>query len=278
MKMGKGCKIGNVRIVGKGEVILGDNVAIGDGVTINVSERLFVDDRSMIGDHFEIEGHFIEIGKEFWSGRYCGIGGGSCFEKLSSLKIGHQCHLGDFGFINTARTVKIGDEVGLGQFTRVYAHGAYENFLNGFPAEFGPVTLEDRVWCPNAIIMPNVTIGHDTVVGAGAVVTKSLPPRCLALGVPAKVVKENCFPKKFSKEERIDMIGHFVSHFVNDIYFTKDIKQSGTRVFVGRTLFDLEEMVIDGEANELAERFKNELRRYGVRFRYYNKDGVYSKW
>jgi len=278
VKMGKGCKIGNVRIVGKGEVILGDNVAIGDGVTINVSERLFVDDRSMIGDHFEIEGHFIEIGKEFWSGRYCGIGGGSCFEKLSSLKIGHQCHLGDFGFINTARTVKIGDEVGLGQFTRVYAHGAYENFLNGFPAEFGPVTLEDRVWCPNAIIMPNVTIGHDTVVGAGAVVTKSLPPRCLALGVPAKVVKENCFPKKFSKEERIDMIGHFVSHFVNDIYFTKDIKQSGTRVFVGRTLFDLEEMVIDGEANELAERFKNELRRYGVRFRYYNKDGVYSKW
>lgn len=278
IKKGKGCKIGNVKMIGKGEIVLGDDVTISNDVIINVSERLFIDDRSMIGDHFEIEGRCIEIGKEFWSGRYCGIGGGSCFEKLSSLKIGHQCHLGDFAFINTARAVKIGDEVGLGQFTRVYTHGAYESFLEGFPVEFGPVTLEERVWCPNAMIMPNVTIGHDTVVGTGAVVTKSLPSGCLALGVPAKVVKENCFPRKFSKEEKIRMIEQFINHFVSDIQFSKDIKQFGTKVSVSGTLFDLDEMIIDGEANELTEKFKNELRRYGVRFHYYNKDGVYAKW
>lgn len=277
-KTGKGCKIGNVKIIGEGEIILGDNVVMGNDVVINVSERLFVDDRSMIGDYFEIEGRNIKIGKEFWSGRYCGIGGGSCFEKLSMLEIGHQCHLGDFAFINTARFVKIGNEVGLGQFTRVYAHGAYESFLNGFPVEFGPVTLEDRVWCPNAIIMPNVAIEHDTVVGAGAVVVKSLSSGCLALGVPARVVKENCFPRKFSKEEKTKMIEQFVNHFVNDIQFSKDIRQLGTKVFVGETSFDLEEMVIDGEANGLTERFKNELRRYGLRFHYYNKDGAYAKW
>jgi len=81
-----------------------------------------------------------------------------------------------------------------------------------------------------------------------------------------------------SKEEKIKMIEQFINHFVNDIHFSKDVKQSGTKVFVGRTLFDLEEIVIDGEANKLTERFKNELRRHGVRFRYYNKDGVYAKW
>lgn len=278
IKTGKRCKIGNVKIIGKGKIILGDDVTIGNNVVINVSELLFVDDRSMIGDHFEIEGRYIKIGKEFWSGRYCGIGGGSCFEKLSILEVGYQSHLGDFAFINTARPVKIGDEVGLGQFTRVYTHGVYESFLNGFPVDFGPITLEDRVWCPNATILPNVTIGHDTVVGAGAVIVKSLPSGCLALGVPAKVVKENCFPRKFSKQEKIKMIEQFINHFINDIQFSKDIRQSGTKVFVGRTSFDLEETVIDGEANELTERFKNELRRYGVRFRYYNKDGIYAKW
>ena len=277
-KVGKGCKIGNVKIIGKGEIILGDNVTIGNEVIINVSEHLFVDDRSTIGDYFEIEGRHIEVGKEFWSGRYCGIGGGSCFEKLSSLKIGHQCHLGDYAFINTARPVMIGDEVGLGQFSRVYTHGAYQSFLNGFPVEFGPVTLEDRVWCPNAIIMPNVTIGHDTVVGAGAVVVKSLPPRCLAVGIPAKVVKENCFPKKFSREEKARMIEQFINHFLNNIQRSRHVKQSETKVFIGKTLFDLEKMIIEGEANELTERFKNELRRYGVRFRYYNKNGIYTKW
>jgi len=278
IRSGKGCKIGNLKVLGKGDIILGDNVTIGDNVVINVSKRLFVDDRSMIGDHFEIEGRQIEIGKEFWSGRYCGIGGGSCFEKPSSLTVGHQCHLGDFAFVNTARAVKLGDEVGLGQFTRVYAHGAYESFLKGFPVEFGPVSLEDRVWCPNAVIMPNVTIGHDTVVGAGAVVTKSLPPGCVAVGVPARVIKENCFPRKFSVQEKTKMMKDFIAHFLKDIQFSKDLKQSGTRVTVEGAIFDLDGMMIEGRASDLSERFKNELRRHGVRFRYYNKDGTYAKW
>lgn len=278
IRTGKRCKIGAVKMVGKGDVVFGDDVIIGDNVVINVSERLFVGDRSMIGDHFEIEGRYIEVGKEFWSGRYCGIGGGSCFEKRSSLRIGHQCHLGDFAFINTARAVRIGDEVGLGQVTKVYTHGAYQSFLAGFPVEFGRVTLEDRVWCPNAIILPNVTIGHDTVVGAGAVVTSSLPSGCIAVGVPAKVIKESCYPKKYSKQEKTKMIRDFVAHFLKDIQCSKEIKQSGTRIAVSGALFDLDEMTIDGKADELSERFKNELRRYGVRFRFYNKDGVYARW
>jgi sugar O-acyltransferase (sialic acid O-acetyltransferase NeuD family) len=42
----------------------------------------------------------------------------------------------------------------------------------------------------NVTILPNVKIGRNCIVGAGAVVTKNIPDNCLALGVPAKVVKE----------------------------------------------------------------------------------------
>lgn len=281
---GKSCKIGeNLKILGKGTVTLGDQVTIRDNVVFNVTENLVIGDRSVIGNNFIIEGRDIRIGKEFWSGRFCGIGGGSRFEKLSSLKIGDMCHLGDFGFINTARPVVIGDEVGLGQFTRLYAHGAYLSFLKGFPVEFGPITLEDRVWCPSAVIMPNVTIGHDTVVGTGAIVTKSLPPGCLALGTPAKVIKENCYPKKFTEKEFNQLIKQFIAHFKQDILTPREarmarIKQVKSRAFVGKTLFDFGDYHIEGPATPLTERFKDELRRYGVRFRYYNKDGVYVPW
>lgn len=41
-----------------------------------------------------------------------------------------------------------------------------------------------------SIIMPGVTIGRGAVIGAGSVVTKDVPDYCLALGVPAKVIKE----------------------------------------------------------------------------------------
>jgi acetyltransferase-like isoleucine patch superfamily enzyme len=45
---------------------------------------------------------------------YAKIGGGSSFELRSKLRIGHYCHIGMYCFINTARPVYIGDEVGLG--------------------------------------------------------------------------------------------------------------------------------------------------------------------
>ncbi len=51
-----------------------------------------------------------------------------------------------------------------------------------------PITLGDNVWLGGGVIVcPGVTIGDDSVVGAGAVVTRDLPAGVVALGAPAKV-------------------------------------------------------------------------------------------
>lgn len=54
-----------------------------------------------------------------------------------------------------------------------------------------PITIEDNVWLGGGVIVcPGVTIGEDTVVGAGAVVTRDLPSGVVAVGVPARVLRE----------------------------------------------------------------------------------------
>ena len=54
-----------------------------------------------------------------------------------------------------------------------------------------PVVIEDDIWIgANAVILPSITIGHHSVVAAGAVVTKNVPPHSLVAGVPAKVIKQ----------------------------------------------------------------------------------------
>ena len=54
-----------------------------------------------------------------------------------------------------------------------------------------PIVLGDNVWLGSAVVVcPGVTIGDDTVVGAGAVVTRNLPAGVVAAGVPAKVLRE----------------------------------------------------------------------------------------
>lgn len=54
-----------------------------------------------------------------------------------------------------------------------------------------PVIIKDDIWIgANAVILPGVTIGNHSVVAAGAVVTKNVPPHSLVAGVPAKIIKQ----------------------------------------------------------------------------------------
>lgn len=54
-----------------------------------------------------------------------------------------------------------------------------------------PITLEDNVWLGGGVVVcPGVTIGENSVVGAGAVVTRDIPPNVVAVGNPARVIKQ----------------------------------------------------------------------------------------
>lgn len=53
-----------------------------------------------------------------------------------------------------------------------------------------PVRIEDGAWIGGgAIILPGVTIGRNCVIGAGSVVTRSIPDNCVAVGNPCRVIK-----------------------------------------------------------------------------------------
>jgi len=54
-----------------------------------------------------------------------------------------------------------------------------------------PITVEDNVWiCSNVIVLAGVTIGKNSVVGAGSVVTKDVPPNCFVAGNPCKIIRK----------------------------------------------------------------------------------------
>jgi len=54
----------------------------------------------------------------------------------------------------------------------------------------GPIIIHDNVWIgERAVILPGVIIGRNSIIGANAVVTKNIPEYCIAVGVPAEVIK-----------------------------------------------------------------------------------------
>lgn len=99
----------------------------------------------------------------------------------------------DFGCtILDAARVELGDWVILGPSVLISTinHPLSTQGRRDRIATARPVVIGDDVWIGgNATVLPGVTIGSNVVIGAGAVVTKSIPANSLALGVPARVVR-----------------------------------------------------------------------------------------
>lgn len=109
-----------------------------------------------------------------------------------NVSIGKNCFM-NFGFtVLDTSLVIIGDRVQFGPNVHIYTAGHETSVLSRIKfVEFGhPIRIEDDCWIGgNVIILPEVTIGRGCTIGAGAVVTKSIPPYSVALGSPARVVK-----------------------------------------------------------------------------------------
>lgn len=88
--------------------------------------------------------------------------------------------------------VNIGDHVMIGPNVGIYTvnHPLTAKGRRQYLAKATPINIGNDVWIGgNVTILPGVTIGNNTVIAAGAVVTKDVPDNTLVGGVPAKVIK-----------------------------------------------------------------------------------------
>lgn len=94
--------------------------------------------------------------------------------------------------IMCAKEITIGNGVRIGRNVSIRDYNGTHVIVNDSYVNHAPVHIEDHVWlCSGCNIMPGVTIGEGSVVATNAVVTKSVPPRSLVAGVPAKVIKSD---------------------------------------------------------------------------------------
>ena len=101
---------------------------------------------------------------------------GTCLHAYSSIKIGKYCLI--------AANCQLIDSSG-----HDLSFNDVDNRINT-KGTSNSITLEDSVWLgANVIVLPGVTIGKGSIIGAGSVVTKDIPPMVVAAGNPARVIK-----------------------------------------------------------------------------------------
>lgn len=127
------------------------------------------------------------------------VGEGCWIEPPLRANWGCNTHLGKNVYANFNLTlvddthVYIGDSVMIGPNVTITAAGhPIDPDLRRQVMQYNfPVRIEENVWIgAGAILLPGVTVGKNSVIGAGSVVTRDIPPNVVALGTPCRVLRE----------------------------------------------------------------------------------------
>jgi acetyltransferase-like isoleucine patch superfamily enzyme len=264
-KIGKDCKIeANNLIAGTG-VIIGDNV--------NIScENFKIGNNCIIGNNVTINCHTFDCDDWLFMADGVEIGRGGCNGPNSKVKIGKHVGIFENTIINPSEEVTIGNDVGIGADVMIWTHGAWLDVMKGFPADFGPVSIGNDVWLPaRSIVLPNVEIGNDIVIGIGSIINRDLPSGCFAAGSPCKVIKKDCYPVDLSDEEKFNILSSICKDWIELMKFKgvyAGLLVEPDKIVLDRgkeTVFDIENRTIEGFEDEVSEDFRDYLRRRGVK-------------
>ncbi len=117
--------------------------------------------------------------------------------KMRGVKIGKHVYIGPYTEIDLIypHLITIEDYVSIGMHSMIFAHSNPTNSYlikeKIYPREVKPVKIKEGAWIPpGCIILAGVTIGEHSIIGAGSLVIKDIPPKSLAIGSPAKPIKK----------------------------------------------------------------------------------------
>lgn len=151
----------------------------------------------------------ISVGEKVIINRDCWIQvlGGRGDDKSAKIVIAAHAGIGMGATISAAQQVTIGEYVLLARNVYISDHAhAYGNpdvpIMHQGVDGIAPVTIGRNTWLgENVVVLPGVTIGQHCVIGANAVVNRSIPDYSVAVGAPARVVKQ--FNKNTGQWERV---------------------------------------------------------------------------
>ena len=105
-------------------------------------------------------------------------------QNISKFKLGEQTDIGAMTYINAQYGVTIEKGVQVGSHCSIYSISTIDN-------KEGPVTLRENCSIgTHSTIMPGVTIGENSIIGAYSLVLSDIPANVIAFGIPAKIVRK----------------------------------------------------------------------------------------
>lgn len=123
-------------------------------------------------------------------GKRLQIGKGVIINNPANIKMGDDCYISHYCYVQAKGKIEFGDNVIIGPMTVIASSNhIFENGLATNKGSSKPIKIGKGTWCGgHVVITSGVSIGNSVVVAAGAVVTKDVPSNNRVAGVPAKIL------------------------------------------------------------------------------------------
>jgi len=270
--VGENFQVGSNNIIRARSFTCGDNVTIGSDNKFLIGKEIKIGTCSYIGNNNDITGLNISFGDYLYLDSNVIIGHGGKMNYDSELQVGNHCMLCSYVKLNINYRIKIGDDVGIGEYVDVWTHGSFPPVLKGFPSQFAPVTIGSNVWLPaKATVMPGVAIGDHVVIGANSLINKNLPSGSFCAGMPVKVLRENLYPKELTSTEKGQMINSILEEYkklrdFKEINAEHNFDSESLILKTDKVSFNFNDMSVEGELTDTDEDLRDFLRRMGIKF------------
>lgn len=219
LDMGPGCTIGAGTTILCPQISLEERCSLGPGVHAEINQYLRLDRFGYIGARVSMVGQGISAGEYLFLDSDIMIGGGGARGPRAFLTLGKANSLHARSIINLSEPISMGDYSGISSYVSLVTHYAYQSVLKGYGARFAPISISDHVAIYiNAIILPGVTIGQWSTIGAGAVVVKDVPPHCMAVGNPAQVTRgPEGYPTPLDRQQKDALVRTILVDYLTNL-------------------------------------------------------------
>jgi acetyltransferase-like isoleucine patch superfamily enzyme len=177
----------------------GGSILVGKGVKMSHAQHIKAKGNLIVEDYAEVQGmslHGLQFGHRVSVGKFASIRPGDYYGKHlgEGLAIGDNSNIGAYSYVGCSGFISIGRNVMISPRVSLYAENhVFEDTdrpMKEQGVRRGKIVIEDDCWiAANAIILSNVTVGRGSIVAAGSVVTKDVPPYSIVAGSPAQVIK-----------------------------------------------------------------------------------------
>ena len=190
------------RKIGKA-VVFGRNLTIRHPAKISIGDHAIIDDNAVLDA--KGENSYIKIGNNVIITKNVILG---C--KGGFIEIGDNTTVAMNSIFQSESSLIVGENVIIAAFCHLIAGGNHDFSRLDIPIiqqpslSRGGIKVEKNCWlASNVVVLDGVTIGRDSIIGAGSVVNKDIPEFSIAYGIPAKVIQNR---REAKSPERLDRL------------------------------------------------------------------------